>query len=82
MRLLPVFALLSLIALPSGAAIAADAKSDGSQKVVCKSRATTGSRFQKRTCRTKAEWDALEEQMKRDVAEQINRPRISIEKGN
>ena len=82
MRILPALALVSLFAVPSAGATAADATTDDGQKIVCKSQLATGSRFRKRICRTKAHWEAVAEQAKRDTAETINRPMISTAKGN
>jgi hypothetical protein len=46
------------------------------QKVICKTKPRTNSRFGKRTCLTRAEWNKRTEQHKRDAAEMINRPII------
>jgi hypothetical protein len=50
------------------------AADDQSQKMVCRSQASTGTRFKSRNCKSRAEWDAIREQSLRDAAEQINRP--------
>jgi len=51
---------------------ATQAAADDSQKVVCHYEEVTGSRFKKRVCHTKAQWQQLSEQaekMQRDIAE-------------
>jgi hypothetical protein len=40
-------------------------------KVVCKSEQQNGTRIPKRTCMTAAEWDALAENAKRTMADQL-----------
>ena len=52
------------------------AREKGEDRLVCKSKAKTGTRFQTKTCRTVREWDQIAEQQKRDAAEMINRPQI------
>jgi hypothetical protein len=51
-------------------------------RMVCKYRQKTGTRFKTKICKTVDEWEALSEQSRRDANEMINRPVISIEKGN
>ncbi len=46
-------------------------------EVVCKQRAATGTRFAKKTCKTRAEWEAASEAARRDAADTINRPAIN-----
>ena len=55
--------------LPAGAAPA----KKGSDKI-CKSAPGTGSRVANRICHTRAEWDAIAEENRRSMAEQVNRP--------
>lgn len=46
------------------------------QKLVCKRKPVTGTRFPTKTCRTLAEWDKIAEANKRGAAEMMNRPTI------
>ena len=81
-RLLGLTAVLAtagaFAATPAAAAEGADAK----QRVICKQQVRTGTRFPKKTCMSKGEWDAAAEQAKRQAAEEFSRPRISTERGN
>jgi hypothetical protein len=43
-------------------------------KVVCRSEAATGSRFQSRVCHTNKEWDEMREQERRAAHEMIDKP--------
>ena len=67
-----LFALLSATFVIGTVANAADTKAPGS-KLVCKSEAKTGTRFPKKTCMTKAEWDAATEQSRKDASELIDK---------
>lgn len=62
----------------TGNAAATDAK----DRLVCKRAKRTGTRFESKICKTAAAWKSLTEQHQRDAGEMINRPVISIEKGN
>lgn len=72
------------IVVPALLATPAQAKSDkdDEQKVVCKRDAKTGTRFAKVTCRTRAEWEQIAEQHRRDYSETRDRPQIDIRRGN
>ena len=49
-------------------AVAANDKESEDQKVICKRQKTLGSNFAaKRVCRTKAEWEEVEEHTKREL---------------
>ncbi len=60
---------------------ATPAKVDPNERV-CKRRIATGTRFAKQTCRSRADWELISEQAKRQAAEEFTKPTISIEKGN
>ena len=47
-------------------------------KMICKRQAETGTRFQRRICYTKSQWDQIEEAHKRAAREMIDRPVIEI----
>ena len=64
-------ALASCLAIvPAGTATAAPKGSDK----ICKSGPGTGSRVANRVCHTRAEWDAIAEENRRSMADQVNRP--------
>jgi hypothetical protein len=74
-NLLLTIASISLVAIPASAPAAASAEAAGaSDKLVCKLKPRTGTRFPSKTCRTTAEWDQIAEQNKRDAADMTNRP--------
>lgn len=56
---------------PPEAARAAD-----DSRLICKSQPQTGSRLQKRTCQTKAQWEEARLQHQRDLKEMADRPLI------
>ena len=53
-------------------------KKDPSTVVVCKQTARTNTRFAKRTCKTRADWDLISEQAKRDAKEMFHAPRPNM----
>ena len=53
-----------------------------STQVVCKQTAKTNTRFAKRTCRTRAEWDQIAEQNRRDAEYMINKPGFDSRRSN
>jgi hypothetical protein len=73
-------AFLSVVALTVGASpgYGASRSQDQNEKVTCKISKQTGTRFPKKTCRTKADWNAAEENAKRGAAEVFNAPRVKI----
>jgi hypothetical protein len=60
----------------SANAVSPEAVQDGSQTLVCKSTQRTGTRFQSKVCRTRAVWEQIEEETKRQAREMIDRPVI------
>ncbi|WP_293700993.1 hypothetical protein, partial [Sphingopyxis sp. UBA6734] len=73
-----------LMGAPAGAYMSEPSSdaTDAKERLVCKRAKRTGTRFESKICKTAAAWKALTEQHERDAAEMINRPVISIEKGN
>jgi hypothetical protein len=51
-------------------------------QVVCKQTAKTNTRFAKRTCRTRAEWEQIAEQNRRDAEDMINKPGFDGRRSN
>ena len=70
-RLIAVSALL--VAVPATPALFAQGgpKARSGDRMVCKARAKTGTRFPSRTCRSASEWAEMEEQHKRSAAEML-----------
>lgn len=79
MRFLLTLPALALLATP---AFAEEKKADDSGKMICKYQAKSGTRFKTKTCRTKAHWDEVSENARRQAAEDFNKPTISTERGN
>ena len=74
---------LSAIVLSNSAPVAQEpAASKPEEQIICKHQARTGTRFTKKTCRTKAHWEEMAETAKRQAAEDLNKPTINIDKGN
>lgn len=83
MRKLFVFLVSAVVAAPAIAALPAQSSGAGAQpaaqekKVLCKKEANTGTRFAEKKCLTKAQWDKIIEQQKREAKEMIDRPLVS-----
>lgn len=69
-----VFEMLALVLVAGSPVIGQESQKRPEDERVCKQRASTGTRFTKKTCRTRAEWEAITEAARRDAAEAINRP--------
>ena len=63
------------LALTSAAAFA-DVKKGDANELICKREKQTSTRFTKRTCMTKAQWDAMAEENRRNYSEMRDRPVI------
>ena len=80
--MIPIISFLVLAAaapvVPAAAtnAAAAETAREGDQALVCKSTQRTGTRFQSKVCRTRAVWEQIEEESKRQAREMIDRPVI------
>ena len=75
--------LLSLSALALFPAQAQEQKpAKAKDAMVCKYQARTGTRFRTKTCRTRSNWDEMEEAARLQAQEELNKPTISIERGN
>jgi len=69
---------LAVAALTAGSyAFSQPALSDD-QRIICKQTPKSGSRFMRRLCGTKAEWERMTEQHKRAYSEIQNRPTIEL----
>jgi hypothetical protein len=49
---------------------------DAGQKIICKERRKTGTRFTTRTCKTADQWDKMAEEHRASAKEMIDRPQI------
>ena len=58
----------------ASAPVAADAKQEPEDPMICKNRAITGTRFAKKACMPKSEWDAMTAKAEQDFATVRNRP--------
>jgi hypothetical protein len=54
---------------------------DAGQKIICKERRKTGTRFTTRTCKTAGQWDKLAEEHRANAKEMIDRPQIETRRG-
>ncbi len=75
-------ALLVSASLAVPAAIAADPAARNKGKLVCKSEKKTGTRFAKRTCYRKADWEKIAEANRREAEELLNTRVVSTARGN
>jgi hypothetical protein len=55
---------------------------DAGQKIICKERRKTGTRFTTRTCKTAAQWDKMAEEHRANAREMIDRPQVEIRRDN
>ena len=73
-----VIAALAALSLAMPASAAADTPDvPNPDKVVCKVKAKTGTRFPNKTCRTRAEWEKITAENKRTASEMIDKPIIA-----
>ena len=64
MRLLILAAAAAALAFAGGAAAAKDRKPEDPNKKICKFEGDSTSRIAKKTCKTRAEWDAMKQEPK------------------
>lgn len=67
---------LALALAVTATAGSAGEKSDDATKLICKREKQTSTRFSKRTCMTKEQWDAVAEENRRNYSEMRDRPVI------
>jgi hypothetical protein len=72
--LLPGLAMLSFPVEPAGAA----ASASDDDKLICKYRQKTGTRFRAKECKTAAAWEAMAEAHRAGLKETVDRPQIEI----
>jgi hypothetical protein len=75
---------LALLAAQAAVPVTAGASRPGLDPagIVCKTEKKSNSRFTEKTCRSRAEWSALEEAHKRAARELIERPGFDARRGN
>lgn len=81
MRNSVVFAGLAMaLAMPlSAPAVAGGApEATDKDKLVCKYRQKTGTRFKTKTCKTAGQWEALSQEHQRTAKELVDRPQIKV----
>jgi hypothetical protein len=66
-RSLSILLSVAAAAVPGAALAQSQPATPPSEKMICKREAATGSVLKKKTCRTKAEWDALTEASRKDL---------------
>jgi hypothetical protein len=72
--------IFAIIAAPAIAAADPSAPGDpvaDGEKIICKGKPSTGTRFATRKCMTKAEWEAMSEQHTRAAKEMFSKPTIN-----
>ena len=74
------FALAGMGGAPAVGGTGAESAQD-LDKVICKQRPQTNTRFKRKICMTRGEWDAAAEAAKRQAAEEFNRSRINPDLG-
>jgi hypothetical protein len=72
------FPVSSAVHAKAGASEAADA----GEKIICKERRKTGTRFTTKTCKTAAQWEKMSEEHRASAKEMVDRPQIDIQRGS
>jgi hypothetical protein len=72
--------LMGVAALTMVAPLHADNKADSADRMICKYRQETGTRFKAKVCKTAAQWDEMAEQNRAGLKELVDRPQIEINK--
>lgn len=78
-----IFLAVATLALGLSTGTASIANSEGPKavsgnKIVCKHRRQTGTRFTKKVCKTEAEWEAMAENHRAGLKELVDRPQIKV----
>lgn len=56
----------------------ANAGPNAANTMVCKYQIKTGTRFKRKTCRTRAQWDAITEASRQTIKDIVDRPQVKI----
>ena len=78
MRTPTLLALAALLAPLALSAPAAANEVQPEQKMICKYRMQTGTRFKTKTCKTAAEWEEIAEANRNALKEAVDRPQIKV----
>lgn len=73
-----LIALAVLAAAPAQAAQPATSASGAEEEMVCKYQSRTATRFKKKICHTRAVWEQMSENAKRQASEDFRKPTINI----
>lgn len=63
---------------PFSMALAGDTKAEATDRVICKHRNRTGTRFTSKICKKASDWEKLAEQGRADMKEMVDRPHVPI----
>lgn len=74
------YMVVGVVALALAAPLHADNKTDSSDRMICKYRQETGTRFRTKICRTAAQWEEMAEQSRAGLKELVDRPQIEVNK--
>lgn len=55
-------------------------KDDSGDRMICKYRQETGTRFKTKVCKTAAQWEEMAEQNRAGLKELVDRPQIEVNK--
>ncbi len=77
MRKLGTAAVFAMLIMVSPIALAADV-SKPEDRIVCKRRQETGTRFFSKVCRTVRQWEEMAEEHRRAIGAVVDRPQIEI----
>lgn len=76
MRTIAILAATFCIHFPLSAA----EKADSADRMICKYRQETGTRFKAKVCKTAAQWEEMAEQNRAGLKELVDRPQIEVNK--
>lgn len=76
MRTIAILAATLCIQIPLSAA----EKPDSADRMICKYRQETGTRFKAKMCKTAAQWEEMAEQNRAGLKELVDRPQIEVNK--
>ena len=64
--------------LPGAVAFSRDVKDEATDRVVCKYRKQTGTRFTSKICKRVSDWEKAAEQSRADMKEMVDRPQVKV----
>ena len=80
MRVFVAIAALTLVSASSGGkpVMAAETQAKPGERVVCKLRLRTGTRFKSKICKTVDQWEEMAEQGRSGIKEMVDRPHVTV----